>query len=163
MDTSAQRSSFRFPPIRLPRRPHPLLLTQSPLDHFIAYALHRTWQHASVTFAALYLLQHLKPCFPSAKGSLASPIYFSFMLGSKIICDDTYTNKSCIASQAMLALRDQPDGVGNVPISRVAAQRRVSKGAPVIPNSPVRTYPSSTPHDTPEASATSAWHSTRTA
>jgi hypothetical protein len=39
------------------------------LDHFIAYTLHRTCLHPSVTFAPPYLLQHLKARFPAAKGS----------------------------------------------------------------------------------------------
>src|SRR5229473_769684 len=38
------------------------------LEHFITYALHCTQLHVSVTFAALYLLQHLKAHFPAAKG-----------------------------------------------------------------------------------------------
>jgi hypothetical protein len=50
--------------------PIPALPSTTPtprLDHFIAYALHRTHLHPSVTFAALYLLQCLKdaPIIPS--------------------------------------------------------------------------------------------------
>ena len=78
------------------------------LDHFIAYALHRTRLPASVTFAALYLLQRLKARFPAAKGSSGHRLFISaFMLASKIICDDTYSNKSwCIVGQGMFALRE---------------------------------------------------------
>jgi hypothetical protein len=78
------------------------------LDHFIAYALHRTRLHPSVTFAALYLLQRLKARFPAAKGSSGHRLFISaFMLASKIICDDTYSNKSwCIVGQGMFALRE---------------------------------------------------------
>lgn len=78
------------------------------LDHFIAYALHRTRLHSSVTFAALYLLQRLKARFPAAKGSSGHRLFISaFMLASKIICDDTYSNKSwCIVGQGMFALRE---------------------------------------------------------
>ena len=62
---------------------------------FIAYALHRTRLHPSVTFAALYLLQRLKSCFPATKGPSGHRLFLSaFMLASKIICDDTYSNKS---------------------------------------------------------------------
>ena len=42
-----------------------LLLPQPRLDHFIAYALHGTRLHSSLTFAALYLLQRLKARFAS--------------------------------------------------------------------------------------------------
>ncbi|KAN0124364.1 hypothetical protein V8E52_002013 [Russula decolorans] len=87
------------------------------LGHFIAYALHRTRLHASVTFTALYLLQHLRPkglkarlkaCFPAAKGSSGHRLFIpAFLLASKIICDDTYSNKSwCIVGQGMFALRE---------------------------------------------------------
>jgi hypothetical protein len=60
--------------------------------------LHRTRLRPSVTFATLYLLQHLKAHFLTAKGSSEHPLFISaFMLASKIICDDTYSNKSwCI-------------------------------------------------------------------
>jgi len=73
------------------------------LEHFIAYALHRTRLHISVTFAALYLLQRLKARFPAAKGSSGHHLFISaFMIASKIICDDTYSNKSwCIVGQGM--------------------------------------------------------------
>jgi hypothetical protein len=56
------------------------------LDHFIAYALHRTRLHASVTFTALYLLLRLRPQglkarFPAAKGSSGHRLFISaFML-----------------------------------------------------------------------------------
>ncbi|KAI0263784.1 hypothetical protein BC834DRAFT_971147 [Gloeopeniophorella convolvens] len=93
----------------LPPPPVPPSTTPTPrLDHFIAYALHRTRLHTSVTFAALYLLQRLKARFPAAKGSSGHRLFISaFMLASKIICDDTYSNKSwCIVGQGMFALRE---------------------------------------------------------
>lgn len=79
-----------------------------PLAMFIAYALHRTRLHASVTFAALYLLQRLKARFPAARGSSGHRLFISaFMLASKVICDDTYSNKSwSIVGQGMFALRE---------------------------------------------------------
>ena len=83
--------------------------TPSPtLAMFIAYALHRTRLHASVTFAALYLLQRLKARFPAARGSSGHRLFISaFMLASKVICDDTYSNKSwSIVGQGMFALRE---------------------------------------------------------
>jgi hypothetical protein len=53
---------------------HPLTLSQTPikLPHLIAYALHRTKLHSSVTFAALILLQRLKAHFPTAWASLGA-------------------------------------------------------------------------------------------
>jgi len=93
----------------VPPPPAPPSTTPTPrLDHFIAYALHRTRLHPSVTFAALYLLQRLKARFPAAKGSSGHRLFISaFMLASKIICDDTYSNKSwCIVGQGMFALRE---------------------------------------------------------
>jgi hypothetical protein len=61
-----------------------------------------------VTFLALYLLQRLKAHFPAAKGSSGHRLFISaFMLASKIICDDPYSNKSwCIVGQGMFALRE---------------------------------------------------------
>ncbi|KAL4268494.1 Cyclin-like protein [Pleurotus pulmonarius] len=65
--------------------------SQAKLPYFIAYALHRTKLHASVTFAALVLLQRLKARFPTAR----------------VICDDTYSNKSwSIVAQGMFTLRE---------------------------------------------------------
>jgi hypothetical protein len=59
-------------------------------------------------FATLYLLQRLKARFPAPKGSFGHRLFISaFMLASKIICNDTYSNKSwCIMGQGMLALRE---------------------------------------------------------
>ncbi|KAH7904210.1 hypothetical protein BJ138DRAFT_1138589 [Hygrophoropsis aurantiaca] len=71
------------------------------LPYFIAYALHRTKLHSSVTFAALVLLQRLKARFPLCKRSRTthrqapSRLFVSaFMLASTPNCDDTYSNKS---------------------------------------------------------------------
>lgn len=79
-----------------------------PLGLFIAYALHRTRLHASVTFSALFLLQRLKARFPAARGSSGHRLFISaFMLASKVMCDDTYSNKSwSIVGQGMFALRE---------------------------------------------------------
>ncbi|THH16171.1 hypothetical protein EW146_g4417, partial [Bondarzewia mesenterica] len=90
------------PPSAPPSAPTPRL------DHFIAYTLHRTCFHVSITFAALFLLQHLTTRFPAAKGSTGHRLFISaFMIASKIICDDTYSNKSwSILGQGMFALRE---------------------------------------------------------
>ncbi|EJF57552.1 hypothetical protein DICSQDRAFT_173891 [Dichomitus squalens LYAD-421 SS1] len=79
-----------------------------PLANFIAYALHRTRLHSSVTFAALYLLQRLKARFPAARGSSGHRLFISaFMIASKVIYGDTYSNKSwSIVGQGMFALRE---------------------------------------------------------
>ncbi|KAF4599926.1 hypothetical protein EYR40_007032 [Pleurotus pulmonarius] len=82
--------------------------SQAKLPYFIAYALHRTKLHASVTFAALVLLQRLKARFPTARGSSGHRLFISaFMIASKVICDDTYSNKSwSIVAQGMFTLRE---------------------------------------------------------
>ena len=66
--------------------PAPPSTTPTPqLDHFNAYALHRTWLHSSVTFATLYRLQRLKARFLAAKGSSGHRLFISaLMLASKI-------------------------------------------------------------------------------
>ncbi|EPT02571.1 hypothetical protein FOMPIDRAFT_1047913 [Fomitopsis schrenkii] len=93
-----------LPPLSTANPPAP----SPPLALFIAYALHRTRLHTSVTFAALYLLQRLKARFPAARGSSGHRLFISaFMIASKVICDDTYSNKSwSIVGQAMFALRE---------------------------------------------------------
>ncbi|KAI0084022.1 hypothetical protein BDY19DRAFT_998106 [Irpex rosettiformis] len=78
------------------------------LDLFITHALHRTRLHPSVTFAALYLLRRLKARFPAACGSSGHRLFISaFMLASKVICDDTYLNKSwSIVGQEPTSLKE---------------------------------------------------------
>lgn len=78
------------------------------LAHFIAYALHRTRLPSVVTFAALLLLQRLKTRYPYARGSSGHRLFISaFMLASKVICDDTYSNQSwCIVGQKMFSLKE---------------------------------------------------------
>ncbi|KAG2112745.1 hypothetical protein BD769DRAFT_1364408, partial [Suillus cothurnatus] len=69
--------------------------SQVKLPHFISYTLHHTKLHSLVTFAAFVLLQQLKVRFPTARGSSGHHLFVSaFMLASKVICDDTYPNKS---------------------------------------------------------------------
>ncbi|KAF8911483.1 hypothetical protein CPB84DRAFT_1761932 [Gymnopilus junonius] len=82
--------------------------SQAKLPYFIAYALHRTKLHSAVTFAALVLLQRLKARFPSARGSSGHRLFISaYMISSKVMCDDTYSNKSwCIVAQGMFTLRE---------------------------------------------------------
>lgn len=74
------------------------------LDHFISYTMSL---HASVIFANLYLLQHLKlEVNPEAKGSSGHCLFISsFMFTSKIICDDTYSRS--VMYRIMLPLNGQ--------------------------------------------------------
>ncbi|KAG1896062.1 uncharacterized protein F5891DRAFT_924383, partial [Suillus fuscotomentosus] len=68
--------------------------SQVKLPHVIAYALHCTKLHASVTFATLILLQRLKEHFSTAwhsSGHCDHLFISAFMLASKVICDDTHS------------------------------------------------------------------------
>ncbi|WVO22212.1 uncharacterized protein IAS62_003542 [Cryptococcus decagattii] len=78
------------------------------LAHFVAYALHRTRLPSVVTFAALLLLQRLKRRYPAARGSSGHRLFISaFMIASKVICDDTYSNQSWgIVAQKMFTLKE---------------------------------------------------------
>jgi hypothetical protein len=91
-----------------PEYPPTATHSQAKLPNFIAYAFHRTKLHESVTFAALVLLQRLKARFPTARGSSGHRLFISaFMIASKVICDDTYSNKSwSIVAQGMFTLRE---------------------------------------------------------
>lgn len=91
-----------------PEYPPNMTHMQAKLPYFIAYALHRTKLHPAVTFASLVLLQRLKARFPSARGSSGHRLFVSaFMIASKVICDDTYSNKSwSIVAQGMFSLRE---------------------------------------------------------
>lgn len=84
------------------------------LAHFIAYALHRTRLAPCITrlapcitFAALFLLQRLKNRFPAARGSSGHRMFISaFMIASKVVRDDMYSNKSrAVVEQGMFQLR----------------------------------------------------------
>ncbi|KAG1880795.1 hypothetical protein F4604DRAFT_1521592, partial [Suillus subluteus] len=50
----------------------------------------------------------LKACFPTAWGSSGHHLFMSaFMLASKVICDNTYSNKSWrIVAQGMFKLQE---------------------------------------------------------
>ncbi|KAF5311404.1 hypothetical protein D9611_011597 [Ephemerocybe angulata] len=86
----------------------PATTSLAKLPHFIAYALYRTKLHSSVTFASLVLLQRLKARFPTTHGSSGHRLFISaFMIASKVICDDTYSNKSwSIVAKEMFSLRE---------------------------------------------------------
>ncbi|TFK33907.1 hypothetical protein BDQ12DRAFT_585610, partial [Crucibulum laeve] len=91
-----------------PELPPSSMQSQQKLPYFIAYALHRTKLHGSVTFAALMLLSRLKNRFPTVRGSSGHRLFITaFMIASKVICDDTYSNKSWrIVAQRMFTIRE---------------------------------------------------------
>ncbi|TDL17346.1 hypothetical protein BD410DRAFT_694845, partial [Rickenella mellea] len=76
--------------------------------HFVAYALHWTRLHHSVTFIVLALLRRLKTQFPAARGSSGYQLLLSaFMTASKAVCDDTDSNKSWVVfGQGIFVLRE---------------------------------------------------------
>ena len=78
------------------------------LPFFVAYALYHTKLHFLVMFAALVLLQRLKARFPTTHDSSGHHLFISaFMIASKVICDDTYSNRLwSIISQGMFQLRE---------------------------------------------------------
>ncbi|KAJ3972998.1 hypothetical protein EV361DRAFT_867271 [Lentinula raphanica] len=78
------------------------------LPYYIAYAIYRTKLPECVVFSALALLQRLKSRFPSAKGSSGHRLFISaFMISSKVMCDDTYSNKSwSVVAQGMFTVRE---------------------------------------------------------
>ena len=82
--------------------------SSSKLPNFIAHALYRPKLHSSVAFAALLLLQCLRVHFPTTCGSSGWHIFITaFMIASKVISDDKYSNKSwSIVSQGMFQLRE---------------------------------------------------------
>ena len=75
---------------------------------YFIYALHRTkWLPSVITFAALVFCQHLKARFPTARESLGHHLFISVFLASKVICNDTYSNKSwSIIMWGMVQLRE---------------------------------------------------------
>lgn len=91
-----------------PKYPPATTHSQVKLPHFIAYTLHRTKLHPSVSYAALILLQHLKARFPTARSSSGHCLFISaFMIASKVTCDDTYPNKVWgMVAQGMFSLQE---------------------------------------------------------
>ena len=61
-----------------------------------------------VVFSALFLLARLKERFPAARGSSRHRLFISaFMIASKVICNDTYSNKSWrIVGQNLYTLKE---------------------------------------------------------
>ncbi|WFD44263.1 hypothetical protein MPSI1_002929 [Malassezia psittaci] len=75
---------------------------------FIAYALYRTRLPMMVTYYALVLLRRLKIRYPVARGSSGHRLFIAaLMLASKMICDDSYNNKSwTIVGQGLFSLAE---------------------------------------------------------
>jgi hypothetical protein len=64
------------------------------LARFIAYAFHRTRLPSSVAYHSLLILARLKSRYPSASCAFGHRLFLTaFMISSKVICDDTYSNK----------------------------------------------------------------------
>lgn len=80
-----------------------VLLSQASPFYCICHAL-----TTRLSFAALVLLQRLKAHFPTAQGSLGRRLFASaFMLFSKVIYDNTYSNKLwSIVAQGMFQLKE---------------------------------------------------------
>ncbi|WFD04848.1 hypothetical protein MVES1_000172 [Malassezia vespertilionis] len=76
------------------------------LAHFVAYALYRTRLPMTVVYTALLLLLRLKTRYPVARGSSGHRLFISaFMLATKMLCDDSYNNKSwAIVGQGLFTL-----------------------------------------------------------
>ena len=82
--------------------------SNSTFTYFIAHALYRTNFHSSVAFGALVLLQRLKARFPTVFGSSGQRLFITaFMIASKVISDDKYSNKTwSVVGQSMFQLWD---------------------------------------------------------
>lgn len=80
--------------------------TPPALDHFISYAILRTQVPEIVVYASLFLLQRLKARYPRVKCTSGHRVFIAaFMLASKVICDENYSNKSyCVVAQGMFSL-----------------------------------------------------------
>lgn len=78
------------------------------LSYFVAYALYRTRLPMMVVYFAMLLLKRLKTQYPVARGSSGHRLFISsFMLASKMLCDDAYNNKSwVIVSQNLFSLHE---------------------------------------------------------
>lgn len=78
------------------------------LAHFVAYAFYRTRLPMMVLYYALLLLKRLKTRYPVARGSSGHRLFIAaFMLASKMLCDDSYNNKSwTIVGQGLFSLAE---------------------------------------------------------
>jgi hypothetical protein len=141
---------------------------QPTLTHFVAYALYRTRLPSIVTFAALQLLQRLKTRFPAARGSSGHRLFISaFMIASKVICDDTYSNQSWgIVAQKMFTLKEINQmerelcgflewnlNVQGEEAIEFEARVRAEHGPKAVSGAPSSSASSETPLDVPTANA----------
>ena len=64
----------------------------------ITYAFHRTRLHPSVAYHCLFPLSRLKSRFPAASYTFGHRLFLtSYMLSSKVACDDTYSDKVSVS------------------------------------------------------------------
>ncbi|KAI6137808.1 hypothetical protein BKA82DRAFT_170662, partial [Pisolithus tinctorius] len=131
----------------------------------IAYALHRTKLHPSITFAALVLLRRLKVRFPTARGLSAFQLFIStFMLMSKVICNDTYLKWELNVDPSTLSefestIRKDFPGMGPFPIYTLPLMKQSTPPSSANPFAPLDPH---TPHHPSSTvcvhSATFAFH-----
>ena len=78
------------------------------LAEFVAYAIHRTRLDEAVIYTALGILHRMKNYYPAASSSGGHRLFLTaFMIASKTICDDTFSNKSWVTvGQGLFALRE---------------------------------------------------------
>ena len=76
----------------------------SPPRHCLAAMRH----YLAAVHHTVALLHRLKARFPAARGSSGHRLFLAaYMLASKVVCDDTYSNKSwAVVGQGMFALRE---------------------------------------------------------
>ncbi|TEB21638.1 hypothetical protein FA13DRAFT_1590924, partial [Coprinellus micaceus] len=93
---------------QFPKSPSSAAYPEVELPYFIAYTLHRTKLHPCIAFATHMLLQRLKARFPTAQCTSARRLFTSaYMIMSKVIWEDTYSNKSWrVATQEIYSLRE---------------------------------------------------------
>ena len=101
-----------------------------PLANFIAYTLHRTRLHSSVTSAALYLLARLKSPVPCRAGLVgAATIYFG--VHDRVEGDlRRHLLEQVLVDRRLGYVRpvgDQPDRAQDVLVPGVTAQHRAQR------------------------------------
>ncbi|KZV59109.1 hypothetical protein PENSPDRAFT_561827, partial [Peniophora sp. CONT] len=86
----------------------PTIEDDTRLDHFIAYAVHRTGFPDEIVFAALLLLHRLRMRYPAATATSGHRLFIgAYAIASKIFVDEGYTNKSwCLLASDLFALHD---------------------------------------------------------
>ncbi|KAJ7821165.1 hypothetical protein B0H13DRAFT_2377531 [Mycena leptocephala] len=89
--------------------PHPRRSTHLKMDlpHFIAFVFHHSKLHIDVLYTALVFLERLKIKFPAANGCSGHRLFITaFMLASKVLNDESYTNSAWSHLAGIYPLRD---------------------------------------------------------